>query len=100
LKKRIKLIQELDSIVTNEYISILNWYSDNVRLLYWNKFGMPEFVLTGVFYDSRSTTREEQAIIAFWWYDEEADKALRNAKEKNLPLSGRPAEVRYWEKYR
>jgi len=98
LKKRIKLIQELDSIVTNDYISILNWYSDNVRILYWNKFGMPEFVLTGVFYDSRSTGREIQSIIAFWWYDEEADKELQRAIKNDLTLPAKPAEVREWEK--
>jgi len=100
LKKRIKLIQELDSIVTNEYTTILRWYSDNVRILYWNKFGMPEFVFPSVFYDGRVTNREVQSSIAFWWYDEEADKALQEAREKNLPLPVKPAEVRYWEKYR
>jgi len=100
LKNRIKLIQELDSIVTNEYTTILNWYSDNVRILYWNKFGMPEFVLAGVFYDSWVATEETQSVIAFWWYDEEADTALQNAIENNLPLPPKPTEVRYWEKYR
>ncbi len=100
LKKRIKLIQELDSIVTNDYTTILNWYSDNVRILYWNKFGMPEFVFPGVFYDSRVTIREVQSSIAFWWYDEEADKKLKDAIENDLPLPPKPAEVRCWEKYR
>ena len=100
LKKRIKLIQELDSIVTNQYTTILYFYSDNSRILYWNKFGMPEFVFPSVFYDGRVTDREVQPSIAFWWYDEEADKALQNAIENNLSLPPKPAEVRYWEKYR
>ena len=100
LKKRIKLIQELDSIVTNQYTTILYFYSDNLRILYWNKFGVPEFVFPSVFYDGRVTDREVQSSIAFWWYDEEADKALQTAIENDLPLPGKPAEVRYWEKYR
>ena len=59
---------------------------------------MPEFVLTGVFYDSRSTGREIQSVIAFWWYDEEANKKLKNAIDNDLTLPPKPAEVRYWEK--
>jgi len=100
LKKRIKLIQELDSIVTNQYTTILYFYSDNVRILYWNKFGMPEFVFPSVFYDGRVTDREVQSSIAFWWYDEEADKKLKNAIDNDLTLPSKPAEIRYWEKSR
>jgi microcin C transport system substrate-binding protein len=100
LKKRIKLIQELDSIVTNQYTTILYFYSNNVRILYWNKFGMPDFVFPGVFYDGRVTNREVQSSIAYWWYDGEADKRLKEAIENDLPLPAKPAEVRYWEKYR
>jgi microcin C transport system substrate-binding protein len=101
LQKRVKLIKELDSILTNEYISALNWYSGNLRILYWNKFGMPEFVLTGIpFNDHISNTTDYSTIIAYWWHDEEADKKLKEAIEKDLPLPAKPAEVRYWEKYR
>jgi microcin C transport system substrate-binding protein len=98
--KRKELIRELDSILVSNYLMALNWYSDNIKILYWNKFGTPEFVLTGVSYVGEITFELYEIIATFWWYDEEADKALKNAKEKNLPLPGRPAEVRYWEKYR
>ncbi len=95
LQKRIKLIQELDSILMNEYLTALFWYQDDIKILYWNKFGIPECVLSR--YNSGSYL--EHQIVSLWWYDEEADKRLKEAIEKDLPLPAKPAEVRYWEKY-
>jgi microcin C transport system substrate-binding protein len=96
LKKRIPLIKELDFILTNQYISALMFYSDALKLLYWNKFGMPEFVLDRI----ESLGFWELIIIQYWWYDESADKALQEAEGKDIMLPGRPYEIRYWEKYR
>ncbi len=101
LQKRVKLIRELDSILTNEYITALNWYSGNIRILYWNKFGIPEFVLTGIPFNGHiSVTTDYSTVITYWWHDEEADKKLKDAIENNLTLPSKPAEIRYWEKYR
>jgi microcin C transport system substrate-binding protein len=94
LQKRIKLIQELDSILINEYLAALFWYQDNIKILYWNKFGMPDFVLAR--YESYYYL--EYQIVTYWWYDEEADKKLKNAIENDLTLPAKPAEVREWEK--
>ncbi len=96
LKKRIKLIQELDSILINECLAALFWYQDNIKILYWNKFGTPEFVLAR--YESASFF--EYQIVTYWWYDEEENKALQKAKGKDIMLPGRPYEIRYWDKYR
>lgn len=96
IKKRIKLIQELDSILTNQYMSAFTFYSDDLELLYWNKFDMPEFVLDRI----ESLGFWELIITKYWWYDEEADRALQEAKGKEVMLQGRPYEVNYWEKYR
>ena len=96
IQKRIKLIQELDLILTSQYMSVLTFYSDDLELLYWNKFGMPEFVLDRI----ESLSYWEYMITKYWWYDEKADKALQEAKGKEVMLPGRPYEVKYWEKYR
>ncbi len=96
IKKRITLLQELDSILTSEYMMAMFWISDNVRILYWNKFDTPEFVL-GRF---EGSSYWQLSPIRFWWYDEEADRALKDAREKGIALPAKPAEVRYWEKYR
>jgi len=100
LEKRVALIQELDSILVSNYLMALNWYSEDTKILYWNKFGMPEFVISGVSYSGNVTFKFLEVITTFWWYDAEADKALKNAKEKGFPLPAEPAEVRVWEKYR
>jgi microcin C transport system substrate-binding protein len=96
IKKRIKLIRELDSILTNQYMSAFTFYSDDLELLYWNKFDMPEFVLDRI----ESLGFWELVIPRYWWYDEEADRALQEAKGKEVMLQGRPYEIRYWDKYR
>jgi len=96
IKNRINLLQELDSILASEYMMAMFWVSDNVRILYWNKFGMPEFVL-GRF---EGSSYWQLSCIRYWWYDEKVDKRLKEAIEKDLPLPAKPAEVRYWEKYR
>ncbi|MEJ2356034.1 MAG: ABC transporter substrate-binding protein, partial [candidate division WOR-3 bacterium] len=98
--KRKELIRELDSILVSNYLMALNWYTDNIKILYWNKFGMPEFVISGVSYSGGITFKLVEVISTFWWYDAEADKALKNAKEKGFPLPTKPYEVRVWEKYR
>lgn len=90
VKKRIKLLQELDYILMNEYLFALNWYSDNIRILYWNKFGVPEFGL-GRFSGSNS-------ILYYWWYDDEKKKQLTEAMKNNKPLPSEPAELKYWAK--
>ena len=61
---------------------------------------MPEFVISGISYSGEITFRFLEVIATFWWYDEEAEKALQKAKENNLPLPEKPTEVRVWEKYR
>ncbi len=96
IKKRIKLIQELDSILINEHLATLFWYQDNIKILYWNKFGTPECVLSRYSSDAYL----EYQIVSLWWYDEQADKALQEAKGKDVTLPAKPAEIRYWEKYR
>ena len=41
-----KLLQELDGIITNEHHWILEWTAPYQRVVYWNKFGQPKGMLT------------------------------------------------------
>jgi microcin C transport system substrate-binding protein len=97
--KRKALAQQIDSILVSNYLMALNWYSDNIKILYWNKFGTPDFVISGVSYSGEITFRLLEIIVAFWWYDKEADKKLQNSIENDLKLPSKAAEVRVWEKY-
>ncbi|MFW5781969.1 MAG: ABC transporter substrate-binding protein, partial [Candidatus Muiribacteriaceae bacterium] len=92
INKRIEILRELDKHMSDMHLIAFNWYADNLRLLYWNKFGTPEFVL-GKFQRSA-----EDAAMAYWWYDVEQAYKLDKAKVTGEKLKPRPAEVRYWEK--
>jgi microcin C transport system substrate-binding protein len=96
--KRVEPIQELDSILVSNYLMALNWFSEDTKILYWNKFGTPDFVISGVSYSGKITFRFIEVIATFWWADERADRALQEAKGKNIMLPGKPSEVREWEK--
>jgi len=90
VNKRIKLLQELDKILTDNVLFVLNWYADNQRLLYWNKFGMPKFVL--------SRFGDYTTSLSYWWYDKKKAEALKKAMADNTSLPPEPAEIRYWKK--
>ncbi|MDD2715127.1 MAG: ABC transporter substrate-binding protein [Candidatus Wallbacteria bacterium] len=91
LDNRTKLLQELDGIITNQYILALNWYSDNSRLLFWNRFGTPEPVL--------SRFNDYTSALFYWWFDPDKDKALQDAMKDQKSLPALPEEVKYWEKF-
>lgn len=93
INKRIEMVKEIDNIVTNEYIKALYWYSDNTRILYWNKFGMPEFVL------SRFDNDYISSVATYWWFDEEKEKELIKARRNNIKLPDYEEEVNYWKQY-
>jgi microcin C transport system substrate-binding protein len=78
LDERIAAIQEIDGILYNMHSYILNWYGPFNRLLYWNKFGMPESYFTK-FGDFRG-------MVSLWWYDEAKDQALQEAMKNKAEL--------------
>lgn len=85
--KRSEILRKIDAIVTADVPNILTWNVDSTRLLYWNKFGVPDSVL-GKYGD-------ELNIPVYWWYDADSARELKAAMEQNLPLPGRPATVDY-----
>lgn len=87
IHKRNEIIREIDAIVSNAVPYILLWNIDYTRLLYWNKFGMPDTVL--------DRFNDEEAALAYWWYDEDAAADLEYAIENNETLPRRPVEVRF-----
>jgi microcin C transport system substrate-binding protein len=88
LNERIKALQELDGLIYNEHPYILNWYGPFNRILYWNRFGIPESYFTK-FGDSGD-------ILSLWWYDEAKDKTLQEAMKKDTTLPVGEMIVDYW----
>ncbi|NCB38934.1 MAG: ABC transporter substrate-binding protein [Erysipelotrichia bacterium] len=90
-QERIKAVREIDGIACNEHLYALGWFAAHTRLLFWNKFGMPDYIL--------AKTSDQNSIVSLWWYDEARDKALKEARAKNAKLEIGPEIVRWWDEH-
>lgn len=88
-QERIQAVREIDGIVCSEHLYALGWYTPNTRILYWDKFGMPEYVL--------SKTGDQRTITSLWWFDEEKDKKLKEARKNNTKLPIGPEIIKWWD---
>lgn len=85
VNERHDICREVDRIVFEQHPYVLLWNINYVRLLYWNKFGLPKTVLGK--YSMEDT--------GYWWVDEDAAAELQDAIETGEPLPPRPAEIHY-----
>ena len=84
VNKRNEICRDIDKIVYNEYPYVLLWNIDYTRLLYWNKFGTPDSVL--------SKYGDERSAYWYWWLDEDSRDDLKSALEhKNFITPKQPA---------
>lgn len=83
--KRHEIIRKIDQILFEETPYILLWHIDYVRLLYWNKFGMPDHVL-GKYSD-------EWAAVDYWWHDPLQAADLEAARSSGAALPAPPRDV-------
>ena len=82
---RLDAYRRIDALVAAETPYVLLWQTDSTRLLYWNKFGMPNGVLA-------PTDREESALT-YWWYDDDRAAELERAIKANGFLPSIPEIV-------
>ena len=85
--ERHAICREVDVLVFNEFPYVLLWNIDYIRLLYWNKFGVPDTILSK--YGTEST--------AYWWYDDDAAAELTTAQQSGEALPRKPEVVRFGE---
>lgn len=90
LAKRAELIRELDGIVYAAFPYLLGWYSDNYRLLWWDKFGMPDWI-------SWPTMDIRYTLWATWWHDEARAKRLEAAMASGTSVPRPPPENTAWK---
>lgn len=90
-KERIDAVKEVDGIVCNDHLYALGWYAAHTRLLYWNKFGMPDFIL--------AKTNDQRSLVSLWWYDENRDKILKEARKNKTKLEVGEEIVRWWDEH-
>lgn len=85
VEDRHEVVREIDEIIFDETPYLLLWHIDYVRLLYWNKFGMPDHVL--------GKYTAEWASVDYWWNDEFQADDLKAARESGEALPAPPREV-------
>ncbi|MBW1836683.1 MAG: hypothetical protein JRI99_06965 [Deltaproteobacteria bacterium] len=57
---------------------MLLWNINYTRLLYWNKFGMPDTIL--------SKYGDERSAYWYWWFDEDSAADLADAVRTKISL--------------
>ena len=88
-KKRIPLAHQIDSIAVNSYHYAMGWAAPyGARMLYWNKFDMPEW---GAYYKTGW-----QSPITLWWADPTKQEKLKKARQTNSQLLIEPGIIDYW----
>jgi microcin C transport system substrate-binding protein len=88
IDQRNEILKQIDSRLTALVPYVLLWQSDHNRLLYWNKFGTPKYVL--------DKFNREDVAVAYWWLDPAKEKAFNEARSSGKPLPAEPAEV-HWQ---
>ncbi len=92
-ERRVEIIREIDNILMGIQPYALGWYAPFVRILYWNKFGHPDFYIP-------RTLEYYYAIPQYWWFDEEKDKKLQAARDDpSIQLEVGDVEVTYWSEW-
>ncbi len=97
VQKRVEILRQLDSILSNQYHYVMEWYAPAERFAYWNKFGMPKGTLSnlGDFYGSLGPS-----IPQLWWIDPQKEAKLKEAMANpSIKMESGPVEDHYWQEY-
>jgi microcin C transport system substrate-binding protein len=75
IAERNDVYRKIDKLITDQHPYAFLWNISAKRLIYWNKFGMPDTVL--------SRYSNEEGVLTYWWYDSDKAEELDRAKSKN-----------------
>jgi len=89
LARRNEILKKIDARLVSLSPYVLMWQSGATRLLYWNKFGTPKYVL--------DKFNREDAAMTYWWLDPAREAALKEAVQTNTALPPAPPEIVYQE---
>jgi len=70
-KPRVKMVQELDAILSEDQPMSFFWESNSYRIIHWNRFGFPKAISPP--YSDWNTP------IEYWWFDQAKADALKAA---------------------
>lgn len=85
IAERDEAYRKMDRLISEAVPYVLLWQTGEQRLLYWNKFGMPETIL--------SRYGNEDGIMPYWWFDEDKSRELKGAIETNGFLPSVPLRI-------
>ncbi len=91
LTRRAEICRELDALLYEQTPYLLDWYADNWRNLWWDRFGMPEWCAWPTI-DIRHT------LWQTWWADADRSARLDAAMAAGKALPRPPAENAVWKK--
>lgn len=80
-EEQIKYLREVDARVFKSYCTALAWYAPFTRLAYWDRYGMPETVISRI--------GDQSDTWAYWWFDPSKAAALEKARANGTPLPKR-----------
>ncbi|MFW6334735.1 MAG: ABC transporter substrate-binding protein, partial [Desulfosalsimonas sp.] len=89
VEKRNEICRRIDQTAFESHPYVLLWNIDYNRLLYWNRFGTPETVL--------SKYGDTMSALWYWWYDPDADDLLQEAKKRGFSLPPEKPSVYFEE---
>ena len=91
INQRNQIMREIDQIIYSQVPYVLLWNINYHRLLYWNKFGAPDW---GV-----PKYGDEYSAIAYWWLDEDSLADLKDAIQTKSTLPPKPPSIYFDEMY-
>jgi len=91
IQQRNAIYREIDQIVYGAHPYVLLWNINYTRLLYWNKFGTPDTVL--------SKYGNETSAYWYWWIDVDSQADLEDAINEGLPLPPKEPAVYFDEMF-
>jgi len=83
------ILKQIDARLVEIVPYVFLWQSDNNRILYWRRFGMPEYVF--------DKYNREDIIGTYWFIDPEKEKNLNTAMKENASLPERNGDIYYKE---
>jgi microcin C transport system substrate-binding protein len=89
IRKRREMLRKVDGVLVRDMPYMLTWYADYTRLLYWNRFGMPDTVL--------DKFNDQACVFKYWWFDPDRAAELKVARELGIALPSEPLEVHFDE---
>ena len=91
-ERRIEIVREIDGIFSDVHPTAFSIVRNYQRILYWDKFGFPEWMFTrfqGDYWD----------MFRYWWMDDKKTERLKNAKDSGEKLPQAEMDMMFWPNY-